>query len=49
MAFNPWFTGLGLGYNLETGKTTGSEWLVRGEVALEDLQYSDIDIIEWSQ
>jgi len=31
MGMNPWFTGLGLGYNPTTGKTTAAEFLVRGD------------------
>ena len=29
MGMNPWFTGLGLGYDPTNKRTTGNEWLVR--------------------
>jgi len=42
--FNPYFTGLGVGYNEATRQTTFTEWLVRGDVALEDMEFSAVDI-----
>lgn len=37
MSFNPLFTGLGLGWNHATQNTTGTEWLVRGDIALTSI------------
>jgi len=34
MSFNPLFTGLGLGWNHQAQNVTGTEWLVRGDIAL---------------
>merc|ERR1719219_2886542 len=34
MGMNPWFTGLGLGYDPTNKRTTGNEWLVRGDKAV---------------
>ena len=37
MAMNPLFTGDGVGYDPTIPDTTGSEYIVRGEVGLEKL------------
>jgi len=41
LSFNPYFTGLGLGYSTVAGNTTGSEWIVRGDIALNLLDASE--------
>lgn len=35
---------MGVGYNEVSQQTTFSEWLVRGDVALEDMEFSALDI-----
>jgi len=37
LSFNPLFTGLGYGWNHQTQNITGTEWLVRGDVALSNI------------
>ena len=44
MAFYPWFTGRGVGYDPDEEKLTGEEFLVRGDVSIDRLQSAFVNI-----
>jgi len=44
MAFYPWFTGRGVGYDPDEEKLTGEEFLVRGDVHINRLEYDFVNI-----
>ena len=44
MAFYPWFTGRGLGYDPDEEELSGEEFIVRGDVSLTRLQSAFVNI-----
>ena len=44
MAFYPWFTGRGVGYDPDEEILTGEEFLVRGDVSIARLESAFVNI-----
>ena len=44
MAFYPWFTGRGVGYDPDEEVLTGKEFIVRGDVHINRLESAFVDI-----
>jgi len=49
MGMNPWFTGLGLGYDPTNKRTTGNEWLVRGDKAVTSASLDAAYVVLWNK
>jgi len=49
MGINEWFTGLGRGYDPTNHKTTGIEWLVRGDKAVPSKDLDAAYVTLWSK
>jgi len=49
MGMNPWFTGLGLGYDPTNKRTTGNEWLVRGDKAVPSSSLDAAYVVLWNK
>jgi len=49
LGFNEWFTGLGFGYSPAQNQVTGTEFIVRGDIALEDWAFSHMVLREWKE
>jgi len=49
MGMNPWFTGLGLAYDPTNKRTTGNEWLVRGDKAVSSASLDAAYVVLWNK